>query len=55
MIHTEEEHNIKLTIRLSPRLMQALERKAATEERSPSAEIRLLVKRHLADELKEAA
>jgi hypothetical protein len=55
MIHSDEDHTVKLTIRLSPRLIAALERKAASEERSPSAEVRLLVKRHLEPELQKAA
>jgi hypothetical protein len=53
--HPTPEKTVQFTLRMPTRLVDELRRIAAREERSPSAEIRLLVRRHVEASLKEAA
>jgi hypothetical protein len=49
------EDTVQFTLRMPTELVNELRRIASREERSPSAEIRLLVRRHVEASLKEAA
>jgi hypothetical protein len=50
-----EEKSMQFTLRLPVKVLNGLREIAAREERSPSAEVRLLVRRHVEDKLREAA
>jgi hypothetical protein len=55
MTTTQEEKTTQFTLRIPKQLAADLRQIAAREERSPSAEVRLLIRRHVASSLREAA
>jgi predicted DNA-binding protein len=51
---TEEHRQVQMSVRLPADLAEALETVAEQEDRTVSAELRRIIRRHVAEALKEA-